>query len=283
MMFIKQRRPDVLLDFSGDPRRLAEAVRKGKKNFLRFSYLFAESEVDDLQDAYYTLLITGHELAHWINKHNEHVDAGPIDSQAIECFADFTGTILAILAATWCHEVSRILDDLFESHPYKDAPVDVRAVEVGLAIRRLYKEVYLKAGDDDRYPPPMFRRSTVMSTATHAFVRRFPHYQHEESWTYLNYYIMKAIENEDELDIIGLDEAAQEELIQRCARVHARLQGNDDAILSGLKEEFRRFIRFSYVSEEILDTVGLPPSPVDHIKDDREALLRMLELARVGR
>ena len=57
---------------------------------------FAQMELTDDSDKFYALLLLGHELGHYINKHNHYTESQNEETRAIEMWADFFGTVIAM-------------------------------------------------------------------------------------------------------------------------------------------------------------------------------------------
>ncbi|CAI8848216.1 hypothetical protein [Pseudomonas sp. IT-P176] len=59
-----------------------------------------EKAVDSFDDLALLLLILGHETAHYLHRHNEHRDESALESRALEMWADYFGTKLAMVVMT---------------------------------------------------------------------------------------------------------------------------------------------------------------------------------------
>ncbi|MCM2376868.1 hypothetical protein [Pseudomonas marginalis] len=59
-----------------------------------------EKAVDSFEDLALLLLILGHETAHYLHRHNEHRDESVLESRALEVWADYFGTKLAMVVMT---------------------------------------------------------------------------------------------------------------------------------------------------------------------------------------
>ena len=54
------------------------------------------------------LIVLGHEAAHYLNRHNEHEDQSPVETRALEMWADFFGMKLALVAMTFGENLKNI-------------------------------------------------------------------------------------------------------------------------------------------------------------------------------
>lgn len=59
-----------------------------------------EKAVNSFEDLALLLLILGHETAHYLHRHNEHRDESALESRALEMWADYFGTKLAMVVMT---------------------------------------------------------------------------------------------------------------------------------------------------------------------------------------
>lgn len=73
---------------------------------------FSTLPVAKFEDLAFLLLVLGHETAHYLHKHNEHEDRSSLDTRAIEMWADFYGTKLAMVALTISAEFKKLSDAL---------------------------------------------------------------------------------------------------------------------------------------------------------------------------
>lgn len=57
---------------------------------------FAQMDLEEDSEKFYALLLIGHEVAHYINKHNYYAESEKIETRAIEMWADYFGTVIAM-------------------------------------------------------------------------------------------------------------------------------------------------------------------------------------------
>jgi len=65
-----------------------------------------QERVQSVDDAMFFLIIIGHELAHYVNKHLAHTDESKIDSVAIEGWADFFGARIMFTLITYGNQTA---------------------------------------------------------------------------------------------------------------------------------------------------------------------------------
>lgn len=59
-----------------------------------------EKPVESLTDLALLLLVLGHETAHYLHRHNEHSDESALEYRALETWADYFGTKVAMIVMT---------------------------------------------------------------------------------------------------------------------------------------------------------------------------------------
>lgn len=117
---------------------------------------FAESDVDSLESMMFTLLVLGHETAHLLNVHGRIQDEPKQDTKALEVWADFFGTKVAIVAMTIGDKIQDMVSEL-PNGKKTGARVDA----IGAAIGRL-GETYFDT-KSPRYEPAPVRVATCVA------------------------------------------------------------------------------------------------------------------------
>lgn len=84
---------DVKLEFKEKPGSLDNIVYRGscENHRIVISKELSIFKHTTLDKAYLTLMITSHELAHYINKHNYHNDKDCTEHRSLELWADYFG------------------------------------------------------------------------------------------------------------------------------------------------------------------------------------------------
>lgn len=116
----------------------------------------ASHEVGSLEELVLILLILGHESAHLINVHNGYRDQTNDDTRAIEVWADFFGTKIAVVMLTFGEKIL----DLVTSFP-GGAETGTRIDAIGAAIGRLAVSYF--ETNDGRYEPAPVRVATCVA------------------------------------------------------------------------------------------------------------------------
>ncbi len=136
----------------------------GKNARILIPKIFMSMPVDKDEDKVYTLFIIGHELAHYINKHNYHDDQSDDDSSALEMWADFFGTIIGMSILL----LGKKTHTLFHNDMIQDGD---KAMElILLSLDRLY-EIFQSNDGTKKYEHSSSRLHTISSGITSFLVR----------------------------------------------------------------------------------------------------------------
>lgn len=212
--------------------------------------------IDDPKDFVFLLLVLGHEAAHYLNRHNEHIDKAYIESQGIEMWADFFGTKIAFVVLTFGAELSK-----FSFMP-KNAMdrIDVFA----LALEKLSESYFQNS--HPRYPEISTRIGTYVAGVMSFLEQYF-------KWWAIKYNNSKAYAEAQDPDVIvqralsiqmriyknkklknwamasegkGLEETSFETI----SAIHRDIQGKQDALFKGMKPLPSVWLRLTYSIEE---------------------------------
>lgn len=80
-----------------------------------------EKSVESYTDLALLLLVLGHEAAHYLHRHNEHYDESALDYRALEMWADYFGTKVAMVVMTIGQNTLRRFGDLTGAKSRLDA------------------------------------------------------------------------------------------------------------------------------------------------------------------
>ncbi len=213
-----------------DSKGALHASIKGKYSDarIRLSVDFCHYEASNLDDLFYVLVILCHEVAHYLNRHNDHDDEDDLDVTAIEAWADFYGARLFMTSITFGKRTQSLILE-YCAQIDQDMVLD----SIGRAIRSIYNEVYIP-NTDERYPPALERAFIFNSGVTSFFYRIYGDLKPE--WT--AHVLLKLLRNS------GLSELAENHHIDwdvfskqtaRSSTIHQSLQNNEMAITVGLK------------------------------------------------
>ncbi|WP_448123768.1 hypothetical protein [Pseudomonas veronii] len=116
----------------------------------------AECEVDSLERMMFILLVLGHETAHLLNVHGGFRDESNQDTKALEVWADFFGTKVAMVAMTIGDKIQNMITGLPGGNE-----TGARVEAVGAAIG-LLGSTYFETGSA-RYEPAPVRVATCVA------------------------------------------------------------------------------------------------------------------------
>jgi hypothetical protein len=261
-MFEDAYRPSITVNYDWESRNLAQLKGAGESASINLSCYFSDSEVTSVHDVFFALMVAAHELAHWINRHNDQQDDAEDESVAIECWADYFGVkiIFAVLSpdSKLYDIIHRLMDDVSKSQ-------FVQLYEgLSFAIHRLYK-VYYHAGENKDYPAPGYRASLLCSSAILAVAKRIPKFD-EKIANLLNIILANSPDGEAyPYEDIGIEE--ERRLSDICIRIHSRLLQEDRVMRRGIKIQHMKFLNLHYHTIADLE-LGMPEDPYEDLSAD---------------
>lgn len=117
----------------------------GSNTRIQLPDLFFDKPVVTTGDLAFLLLVLGHETAHYLHRHNEHRDTSTDETKALEIWADFFGTKVAMVVMTYGLETRKYFGKLMEV----DSNARIDALAHGLAtLATSYFNI-----KSDKYPP----------------------------------------------------------------------------------------------------------------------------------
>lgn len=131
-------------------------IGSAEKGGIVVSDDLAHHEVDSLESLVFLLLVLGHEAAHLLNVHGGYRDQSNDDTRALEVWADFFGTKVAIAVMT----IGEKVQDMVTSLPGGDK-TGARVDAIGGAIGRLAASYF--DTNDGRYEPAHIRVATCVA------------------------------------------------------------------------------------------------------------------------
>ncbi|GLK61036.1 MULTISPECIES: hypothetical protein [Azotobacter] len=244
-MHEESQRPDVKLNFDGDPKHLALVTPEPA---MEFSYRFSDSEIMNHRDLFYCLIIASHELAHWTNAHTKHSDKDDLDSKAIETWADFFGTRLLFTGITYGARLQEIILKL--RTPVFDISAQHALLEAyGNALRCVYENVFKRADASSKYPSPNERVRICGAGVTSFFYRLFGKMHQGMSIFSLKKTILEPFGDLDFFkDDIGWEEVS--EISRRTIDIHLKLKQGRPLITPGIRQEYNQLIGTHYLGHE---------------------------------
>lgn len=206
----------------------------------------AESEVDSLERMIFILLVLGHETAHLLNVHGGYQDESNDDTKALEVWADFFGTKVAIVIMT----IGEKIQDMVTALP-GGKETGSRVEAIGAAIG-LLGTTYFETGSN-RYEPAPVRVATCVAGVMSAL---------DTFWS-LNG-IPRNVGRSISLQLRLYQSPAMREMLSRSAeadgpdsgqlatirRIHQHIQGDKAAITAGMREIPAAWLRTNYEGSE---------------------------------
>lgn len=131
-------------------------IGSAEKGGIVVSDDLARHEVESLESLMFLLLVLGHEAAHLLNVHGGYRDQSNDDTRALEVWADFFGTKVAMVVVT----IGDKVQDMVTSLPGGDK-TGARVDAIGEAIGRLATSYF--DTNDGRYEPAPIRVATCVA------------------------------------------------------------------------------------------------------------------------
>lgn len=204
----------------------------------------AECEVDSLDRLMFILLVLGHETAHLLNVHGGYRDESHDDTKALEVWADFFGTKVAMVAMT----IGERIQDMVTSLP-GGSETGGRIEAIGSAIG-LLGTTYFET-DDDRYEPAPVRVATCVTGVMSSL----------DTFWQLNG-IAQSVERSLALQHRLYQSPAMRAMLSRgggapspgqipsIRRIHQAIQGDKPAITAGMRPVPAAWLRTNYDGSE---------------------------------
>ena len=227
----------------------------------------ASCEVDSLERMMFILLVLGHETAHLLNVHGGYRDESDEETKALEVWADFFGTKVALVSMT----IGERIHGMVTSLPGGDGTRS-RIEAIGSAIGLLGTSYF--ETDDARYEPAPIRVATCVAgvmSSLDTFWRLNGIARDVERSLALQ---MRLYESPAMREILGRTAAAEPDpgQITSIRRIHQVIQGDRDAITVGMRPEPAAWLRTNYEGNEEERAA----------ESVRQLKLLKVELARLG-
>ncbi len=201
----------------------------------------ADCDVDTLETMMFLLLVLGHEAAHLLNVHGGHRDESHRETKALESWADFFGTKVALVAVTLGERVQALVTSLPGG-----GDTARRLDAVGNAIGRLASTYF--DTDDSRYEPAPIRAlncvAGVVSTINTYFMLKGRD-RDVELLVHLQVRLFRAPELKPHMERIAAAEPDYTQ-VTTITRIHQLLQGTREAITEGMRPIPAQWLRTNY-------------------------------------
>ncbi len=205
---------------------------------------FLNMQINTDEDKFYTLFLLGHEIAHYVNKHNYYKDSTSIESLSMEVWADFFGSIISMSILK--------LGQNFQS--YLEINVSNRnetLKSIFHAYERLY-EIFKNTDASSKYASSKDRLLTVFTGMLSFLVRRDMSVNHNlisldklylsssQRWGLT---LIKLIDKESCLYKVmtskNENNVQRKEVKGTAIKIHKKLMGNNSQITEGIHPKLK--------------------------------------------
>ncbi|MEZ8316764.1 MULTISPECIES: hypothetical protein [Vibrio] len=196
---------------------------------IRVSRGICEYEITKIEDYLFVLIILCHELAHYLNFHNEHKDQEELDSVALESRADHFGSQILLVLMTFKTNTSKLIRTI---EPKLDQNLAIRSI--GKALGDIYQEIYRNC-NSELYPQPNLRVGLTVAGCLSFFHR----YLGELPKEFTLSFILNVVRAGNLTHILqSMDDSQQEQVVDRLVSTHSRLQQEQPFMNQGFKPHF---------------------------------------------
>jgi len=214
----------------------------GDKSRICFSSDLCEFPIQSIDDLHFVLFIVGHELAHYMHRHNEHDDRCSKESRSIEDWADFYGSKLVMVIITF-GEKSKQIYRSFQGNNHSGERIN----SMGRALGKLagtYFDISNK-----KYSNRLSRVGFCASGINSVIEKCIGNIDVNRSMS-----VMQRIYSDESLKNIMLLESGsflrEKENISVVHNIHKNIQSGNFEITEGLKEEYKIYIGTDYSTSE---------------------------------
>ena len=220
-------------------------IGSAEKGGIVVSDDLARHEVESLESIIFLLLVLGHEAAHLLNVHGGYVDQSNDDTRALEVWADFFGTKVAMVVMT----IGEKVQDMVTSLPGGNK-TGARVDAIGEAIGRLATSYF--DTNDGRYEPAPIRVATcvagVMSALdTHWGLKGIGRDVGRSLSLQLRLYQAPTMKAQLERFGAGAPDRSQISVIRR---IHQLIQGDRASITKGMQPIPEEWLKTNYTGDE---------------------------------
>lgn len=226
-------------EFNSKSRHHVSLRGSGEQSRVALSKDFCEFDITSIGDLLSALIVISHEIAHYLNRHNDRQDRKEIDFTAIETWADFFGARIFMTAITFGKK-SQYLIKRFIEVMHQDSVLPA----VGRAIGDIYEKIY-KHNTDARYPQA-FERVLIFNAGTTSFFYRL-FGEINPSWTI--HVITTLLREAGFAERAGQHNpnwAEHDEIVKTASFIHREIQGDKASITHGLKPQYIPLLTTNY-------------------------------------
>ena len=233
-------------------REIAKISGNAERSVIIFDKFSTGEKINSLDDVLLCILIVGHELAHYVNRHMSHIDKNKKDSVVIESWADYFGARITFTILTYGENISNLVAALTSVPFAKAAPFawrqDYILRTMGRALLRAYETLYRPTDASGRYLKSPLRTYNFLAGVTSFFYRSMG--QLNENWLF---YVYKRMGCDGYLADTVYDPNVgfvEQEHFDRTRKIHVGIQGKGKrSITKGVKRIYRNLISTDYVDD----------------------------------
>lgn len=204
---------------------------------IRMPAIFQDLEICDPTELNFWLFTLGHEIAHYLNRHNDfnvHTAESKLESRAVEDWADFYGAKMMMTLITFGDQVKL----LYAGFPENKG--DARFLYISQALAKLANTFYLSSSS--KYSPRMVRVGGGVAGIM-SFIDQY--IGNMDVWRSMS--IMQKIYLSPSLkDLLSTEQMNFPSSVEPIVAIHQEIQGLAPAITGGLDPFLEKFIGTSY-------------------------------------
>ena len=241
-------------------------IGSGSAARIRVPVEMLEKSVDSLAELVLFLLVLGHETAHYLHRHNEHDDESSLEHRALERWADFYGTKVAMIVMTIGQKT---LEKMVNFPETKNSGCRLDALACALVV---LSNSYFRVVSE-KYPTASERVDTCVSGMLSFFQLQFCLQDGEEGGdegferamrpeTIIKRAFLvqqRLYSNKSLADQSRRSPATdgRSEEIRMIAAVHRKIQNGQPALFQGLKEAPSMWLSLDYeIPEDVLAAIA---------------------------
>lgn len=227
----------IKVEYSG---RGPSCLGVGVDTRIRLPREFQALQISTADDLHFWLIVLGHEIAHYLNRHNDFnvgVQESALETRSIEDWADFFGTKLMMTIITF----GPLISPFYREYP-ENARYETRVDSMANAFARLANSFYIT--DSPRYSPRASRVGNGVA-AICSFLDKY----NGGMQVFRSFAVMKRIYFSPSLDQIMQSEPLSfPEDVSTIVDIHQTIQGVAPAITEGLRADLVKFIGTTYAT-----------------------------------
>ena len=214
----------------------------GEECRICFSKEFCEFIIRTNDDLHFAILVIGHEMAHYLHRHNEHRDQDSIESRSIEDWADFFGSKIAMTLITFGVKTSNTYLKFIDN---KNS--GKRLESLGRTLGKLANTYFNM--NTECYSNRLSRVGHFVCGINSFLDQYLGNIDINRSFS-----VMLRIYGDESLKEIMKSESRnflyEEGNVAIVSNIHKKIQSNDLEITGGLKKEYKTYIGTNYLRSD---------------------------------